>query len=198
MSKQIKTEPLDDKTFNSIYKKKSKLIDLALETGLRLKELKSAIDNHEENKDHVWIHTKKSLEDNKIVFSDDALLSLKECKLLFKGSSIKTYQRVFDKVANEMQISFHPHVCRTTFATRAHARGVPIETISKLLNHSSISQTAKYIWTNGNNLKVAAEQAINLNTLDGYTLLEYKQLVQQQLNQIRRLENEIKELKNEK
>ncbi|MGA5504962.1 tyrosine-type recombinase/integrase [Streptomyces umbrinus] len=44
-------------------------------------------------------------------------------------------------------IAFDPHWCRHTAATRALRDGVPIEVVSKLLGHSSVTTTsAVYIW----------------------------------------------------
>lgn len=59
----------------------------------------------------------------------------------------------------------HPHGMRHTFAVELEAAGTPITTISKLLGHSSIAVTARYIDHLTNAQAVDALQSIDLPAL---------------------------------
>ena len=55
-----------------------------------------------------------------------------------------TYAAVYDlvlRLRRRTGVSFDPHWCRHAYATRALRDGVPIEVVSKLLGHSSITTT---------------------------------------------------------
>jgi site-specific recombinase XerD len=59
----------------------------------------------------------------------------------------------------------HPHGLRHTFADELRAAGVDVVTISKLLGHSSISVTARYLDHLSNDRAVAALEAVELPPL---------------------------------
>lgn len=54
--------------------------------------------------------------------------------------------------------TFGPHDCRRTFATTLLARGVPIETVSRLMGHSDIATTQKYNMQGAEAAKAAVEK----------------------------------------
>ena len=47
----------------------------------------------------------------------------------------------------------HPHKFRTTLATRAIDKGMPIEQVQQLLGHSKIDTTLQYAMVNQSNVK---------------------------------------------
>ena len=55
----------------------------------------------------------------------------------------------------------HPHGLRHTFAVELEARGVPVTTISKLLGHSSVAVTARYLDHLTNRQAVEALDAVS-------------------------------------
>ena len=61
----------------------------------------------------------------------------------------------------------HPHGLRHTFAVELEAAGTPVTTISKLLGHSSVAVTARYLDHLTNSQAVAALGSVELPPLDG-------------------------------
>ena len=59
----------------------------------------------------------------------------------------------------------HPHGLRHTFADELRAAGVDVVTISKLLGHSSIAVTSRYLDHLTNDRAVAALEAVDLPPL---------------------------------
>ena len=61
--------------------------------------------------------------------------------------SIRSVNRALEQAAKSLKLDgkFSSHALRKGFATALLEKGVPIETISKLLNHSSITTTQKYL-----------------------------------------------------
>ena len=60
----------------------------------------------------------------------------------------------------------HPHGLRHTFAVELEATGVPVTTISKLLGHSSVAVTARYLDHLSNAGAVTALEAADLPALE--------------------------------
>jgi site-specific recombinase XerD len=60
----------------------------------------------------------------------------------------------------------HPHGLRHTFAVELEQAGTPVVTISKLLGHSSVSVTARYLDHLTNDQAVSALQAVELPPLE--------------------------------
>lgn len=61
----------------------------------------------------------------------------------------------------------HPHALRHTFAAELDAAGVSLSVISKLLGHSSVPTTARYLDHLTNRQAVSALQGIELPDLEG-------------------------------
>ncbi len=59
----------------------------------------------------------------------------------------------------------HPHALRHTFAVELEATGVPVTTISKLLGHSSVAVTSRYLDHLTNAQAVEALEAVELPPL---------------------------------
>ena len=60
----------------------------------------------------------------------------------------------------------HPHGLRHTFAVELEARGVPVTTISKLLGHSSVAVTARYLDHLTNRQAVEALDAVSFDLIE--------------------------------
>ena len=61
----------------------------------------------------------------------------------------------------------HPHGLRHTFAVELEAAGAPVTTISKLLGHSSVAVTARYLDHMTNSQAITALEAVELPQLGG-------------------------------
>lgn len=59
----------------------------------------------------------------------------------------------------------HPHGLRHTFADELRRAGVDVVTISKLLGHSSIAVTSRYLDHLGNHQAIRALEAVELPDL---------------------------------
>ena len=73
--------------------------------------------------------------------------------------------RLADEDHAKLDKRVHPHALRHTFAVELEAAGTPVTTISKLLGHSSIAVTARYLDHLSNGQAVAALEAVNLPEL---------------------------------
>lgn len=72
----------------------------------------------------------------------------KDDHLVFNRVAYRTFKRAWDQMKTDLGLSddseFVPHCLRHTFATRLVARGVSLETVSRLLGHSSLQMTMRY------------------------------------------------------
>ena len=121
-------------------------INFILKTGLRRKEVLRAIKQWDGERDYVDILTKKG---GDIL---DRIWLLPETKKILARlqarniSSVQTiYQSISRYTLSKLGYNLSPHNFRSTFASRLIDNGVDLVTVSHLLHHSDISQTAKYI-----------------------------------------------------
>lgn len=77
--------------------------------------------------------------------------------LLFDGLVTRTVQRRVAEVGRLAGLVITPHDLRHTFAKRLVNRNVPITTISKLLGHSRLEVTARYVQPGWNDYENAVE-----------------------------------------
>ena len=62
-----------------------------------------------------------------------------------KPISLQAVNDAFKKVGNDYNLKLTTHTLRKTFGYFAHKAGVPVSTLATLFNHSSTSETLKYI-----------------------------------------------------
>ena len=62
-------------------------------------------------------------------------------------------EQIIRKYGRKAGVHAHPHKFRRTCATFALRRGMPIEQVSKMLGHESISTTQIYLDLSENDLK---------------------------------------------
>jgi integrase len=74
------------------------------------------------------------------------------------GKSVTSMMDAFRAACAAAKITgFRLHDCRHTFASRALERGADLVSVSKILGHSSIAMTAKYLHASGEGQRRAAE-----------------------------------------
>jgi integrase len=75
------------------------------------------------------------------------------------GTHIKGVTRSFKSACRRANIAgVRMHDCRHTFASRALELGADIMTVSKILGHSSIQMTSKYLHPTGESMRLAVER----------------------------------------
>lgn len=74
-------------------------------------------------------------------------------------------KRLADKAGIEKRV--HPHALRHTFAAELEAAGTPVTVISKLLGHSSIAVTARYLDHLTNAQAISVLESTDLPELEG-------------------------------
>ena len=74
--------------------------------------------------------------------------------------SYKSILKIVNELARNAGITYKevtPHTLRHSFATRLKNAGISIDVISKLLGHSSIAETARYLHSVGDEMEQAVE-----------------------------------------
>jgi site-specific recombinase XerD len=91
------------------------------------------------------------------------------CTLDGGAMSDRYVRNLLHRLAAEAGIEkrVHPHGLRHTFADELRSAGVDVVTISKLLGHSSISVTSRYLDHLTNAQAVAALEGVDLPPLEG-------------------------------
>jgi integrase/recombinase XerD len=106
-----------------------------------------------------WIDTRKSLG-----VTSGALFCTLAGEPLSEDYVRGLLRRLAAKAGLEKRV--HPHGLRHTYAVELEAAGVPITTISKLLGHSSVAVTARYLDHLTNHQAIVALEAVQLPSLE--------------------------------
>lgn len=196
MKKNVTYIPLTLEQYKTVRRDNSQLANFILSTGVRINEALSCINEWDGTSDHILIKTKKSGDKrNRIFFTKDAMHLLTNCVKKYRGMSVKTLQREITALSKRLGFEFTAHNLRATFATRLISNGVNLVAVQNLMNHADISTTALYIKYDEMSLRSALESLENLNTLDGMTQSEMKCHIATQNMRIKRLEEEINQLR---
>jgi integrase len=75
-------------------------------------------------------------------------------------SAVADWQRAFRRLLRIAKVEGHPHMLRDTFAISLLEKGVPLETVSVLLGHSSLKVTEKHYRPWVRSLQKNLEQAV--------------------------------------
>jgi site-specific recombinase XerD len=142
-------------------------------TGVRRSELTNMRVSDVDSKRMVIRVRGKGLKDREVMLSNVLLEALREHwkhhkpkEWLFPGGKWHTYSKpVTSKVAWQacqqaakrcgLERKVHPHVLRHCFATHLLDAGTDLRTIQKLLGHSSLEQTARYLHVSKRHLNTA-------------------------------------------
>jgi integrase len=150
----------------------------ALGTGMRRGEL-FALKWVDIDFDHgmIYVRMSKSNKSRKIPVGPTVLATLQALprwsEFVFPGQKqgrpLQSISRSFKTACADAKIEgFRLHDCRHTYATELLDRGVEIMTVSRILGHSSIMMTAKYLHTSAERFRLAAEKIeefLDLNRL---------------------------------
>jgi integrase/recombinase XerC len=90
------------------------------------------------------------------------------CTLAGRPIYAQYVRSVLGRLAEKAEISkrVHPHAFRHTFAVELEMAGTPVTVISKLLGHSSVAVTARYLDHLTNHQAVSALEAVELPSLE--------------------------------
>lgn len=149
------------------------IVGMLNSTGMRVGELASLklskldLDNREcivhgkGNKERtVYFDSKTKLYLEKYLENrDDDIDALFITKIKpYKAVSVRSLQREISKVGELAQIAkCHPHKFRSTLATRAIDKGMPIEQLKELLGHTEVDTTLIYAQVQQKNIKHSHE-----------------------------------------
>ena len=152
------------------------IIDLLASSGIRISELVnlSRDDINFENKSCLVFGKVKKMRE--VYFDGKAKLHMEEYlsnridnnEALFVSNN-KPYERLqsrgielmLQKLGKELgEEKVHPHKFRRTLATKAIDKGMPIEQVQHLLEHTKIDTTLHYAFVNQNNVKISHRKYI--------------------------------------
>lgn len=154
VNRNILINELKKLNMNNFYEKRLFIIIyLLLNTGIRAFELLSLKwENIHKNK----IYIKGKCNKYRFVFIDEIFFNyiknerkgfLVTKQNLKKGISQKQLNLIIKKFSNKINENFTPHDLRRSFCTHLIKNGCNIKTVQKLMGHSNISITSRYIFT---------------------------------------------------
>lgn len=198
-----------------VQKLKDPIIDLILINGWRRDGIRQAIINYIEGNDYVLYTPKKHIKPHMYLLTEKEQELLKELKIVFrkpkKGKNGKisygypsydafsrAINRHFECISEDVGFLVRPHDLRKTMATSLSRSGISRFTIKEALNHKHLSTTEKYIEPSAEDILEIKQMRVNLKTLDGMTIQEWKQLHLRDIKIIRRLEAEIERMQNDR
>ena len=122
------------------------MVEILLSSGLRVSELCNLkLEDIDFNGLTIYVKNGKGGKDRTTYFTPVARKYLKKY-LSENNKYLPNGMRVITKeMSKRCQIHIHPHRFRRTLATDLAEKGMPIQEIQKLLGHTSIETTRKYI-----------------------------------------------------
>lgn len=146
---------------------------LLLDTGIRVGELCRILitDVH---KDHIMITITKNLE-QRVVYPNKNVMNMISTYLTIRREmdnpylfvtidnnpiKVRTYQEILQDTAQACNLdkSVSPHMLRRTYAKNAVISGIDAFSLARLLGHSTLSVTQKYVQFWGSDLKEQAKK----------------------------------------
>ena len=152
------------------------IVDLLYSTGMRVGELVKLNKNDIDFENRECIVFGKGSKQRKAYFDAKAKIHLEEylrsrkddnealfVSLDFPHSRMHTcgIELRLKKLGKKVGLNkVHPHKFRRTVATKAIDKGMPIEQVQRLLGHSQIDTTMRYVMVNQNNVKISHSKYI--------------------------------------
>ena len=152
------------------------IIDILFSTGCRVSELINMKFSDLNDSTSINIIGKGN-KHNIVYFNTNAILSLQDYinnerkgnsdyifvtqRYPYKQISVRTVQRLFNIMGNEIGLTLSPHIIRHTTATIAVKNGMPITQVQKMLGHSSVATTQRiYVETSQEEVAISHEKYV--------------------------------------
>lgn len=214
MSNKIKHFPLSETERKLVMDSGHPVITFGLLTGLRSEELKRVFQEEnkiDKNRSSIMIERKYSRGKKVEVFLSEKAVNLLDkyycldCKYFkYKNMSTNSWTKQLLREFKQIQIElnfekyYQIHSLRATFATELlYNCGVNIVTVSTLMNHKSLDQTAEYIRVSANEAKDSVNMLANIDkyeTFEGKNVSELKTELILLRKQNMKMEEKIKKL----
>lgn len=150
------------------------ILETLLSSGVRCAELCSlTLDDIDEKERTLYVRCGKGGKGRTVFVSDVAMEYIKKYtnkrrdsdKHLFVGqrgglgvSGIESMLKKLSKIAQVENV--HPHRFRRTFATTMYRRGMDLEELRRLMGHTEVQTTIRYIYTDESRLKASYEKYV--------------------------------------
>lgn len=150
------------------YRRDRALVEFMLTTGCRVSEIVGVdLKNINFLKGECVVHGKGNKE-RKVYISEKAMYYLQEyimnrkntSDILFtnrfgKRWSKQSIEKIVHSIATKANVeNVHPHRFRRTFATNALNKGMPVQSLQKILGHQSLDTTMRYCTVDDDKIKL--------------------------------------------
>ena len=168
---------LQEKSDTKLGQRNIAIFEMFLSSGLRLTELSTLKKDDISLVDCKGVCLGKGNKQRIFYFSERCKLALKlylesrvdDNEYLFVSGNapynrlgLSGIEYMFRRVGNDAEIEkVHPHRFRRTLATRLIRKGMPIDQVSKVLGHESLSITQRYIESDRDMLKLTHKRHLN-------------------------------------
>lgn len=180
-SPKVRTKPLNFPTQEEIKKllqacevpsnkgiRNRALLELMLSSGLRVSELCSVEVNKLELTYNRTIVVGKRDKERLVLFSQDAsdwiqkyLRTRKKSSPYLFFISPRQVERILQNLSKKAGVKIHPHLLRHSFGTETLNKGVNIYDLQRLMGHSSIATTERYLHASNPHLEEVYKKAWN-------------------------------------
>ena len=140
---------------SSLLKQQNKLlIYLLIDTGARISEiLNIKISNINYSNNTIYLDVTKTHNSRYVPYTEATKVLLKKYieENNFKNNklfnlTISGVESLFRRIKYRLNLNkFHPHMLRHTLATKLHKNGVSIMIVQKIMGHSNLATTQRYI-----------------------------------------------------
>jgi len=172
--KAFSSEEIDTIRSNCKKPVERAMVEMLLSSGLRISELCNLkIEDVDFNDLTIYVRCGKGGKDRTVYFTPVARKYLKKylkeskhkSEYVFTNRYGNKYQPggmrfITTEMSKRCQIHIHPHRFRRTLATDLAEKGMPIQEIQKLLGHTSIETTRKYIEVRKNKIEASYRQYV--------------------------------------
>lgn len=155
---------------NKLKERNKLIIYLLIDTGIRLNELLHIkVSNINFTNNTILLEITKTHRIRVVPFTEATAYLLKEYihKNIFKNDhlidlSLSGIESLFRRIKYRLHLNkFHPHMLRHTLATTLHRNCVSLMIIQKIMGHTNVSTTQRYIHINIDDVVNSYNQVMN-------------------------------------